>query len=166
MKRIIFYSIFIVLLSKASSAQSLLQEVIGSAGSVNIVENVHISWTLGEVMIETFKKNNFYLTQGFHQPLIKTIALDEEYEFYNGFSPNGDGKNDYWEIPFLVKYPINKVSIINRWGDVVWLAINYDNVTVRFEGKNMNNVDLPDGTYYYVIEYAVYVKSGWVFIKR
>lgn len=166
MKHSFLWLIFSFCLLKASSAQSLSQEVIGSAGGFNMIGEVHLSWTLGEVMVETYSKNNLYLTQGFHQPLVKTIALDEEYEFYNGFSPNGDGKNDYWEIPFLVKYPINKVSIINRWGDVVWYAINYDNIDVRFEGKNMNNVDLPDGTYYYTIEYAVYVKSGWVFIKR
>ncbi len=147
-------------------AQSLSQVIIGSAGEYYSNGKENISWTIGEVMIETYTTNSNYLTQGFHQPLYKKLIIEDEYEFFNGFSPNGDGINDYWRIPFLINYPINKVSIINRWGDVVWMCLNYNNTDVRFEGKNMNNEDLPDGTYYYSIEYAVYVKRGWVFIKR
>ena len=164
--KIIYFILLVFFTSARINAQSLSQEVIGSAGDYYSNGNENFSWTLGEVMIETYKMNSNYLTQGFHQPLIKSLLLDDEYEFFNGFSPNVDGINDYWKIPFLVKYPINKVSIVNRWGDVVWIGLNYNNEDIKFEGKNMNNVDLPDGTYYFMIEFAVYVKNGWVFIKR
>ena len=87
-------------------------------------------------------------------------------EFFNGFSPNGDALNDYWRIPVLSYYPENKVTIINRWGNEVWVTNNYDNNSNVFIGKNMNGEDLPDGTYYYIIEYIGVEKRGWVFIKR
>ncbi len=87
-------------------------------------------------------------------------------EFFNGFSPNGDGLNDYWNIPMLNCYPDNNVLIINRWGSEVWSGDNYNNNSVRWTGQNMNNNDLPDGTYYYIITYGGIEKRGWVFIKR
>src|SRR5690606_10931273 len=37
-----------------------------------------------------------------------------------GFSPNGDGINDFWKIEGIGDYPDNKVSIYNRWGDMVF----------------------------------------------
>jgi gliding motility-associated-like protein len=91
-----------------------------------------------------------------------TINID----FYNGFSPNSDGKNDYWNIPILNYYAENKVTIINRWGNEVWITENYDNEINRFEGKNTNGEELADGTYFYIIEYGEEEKRGWVFIKR
>jgi gliding motility-associated-like protein len=89
-----------------------------------------------------------------------------EIEFFNGFSPNGDGQNDYWNIPILNYYPTNTVLIINRWGSELWKGINYNNKNIVWTGKNMNGEDLPDGTYYYIINYDNTEKRGWVFIKR
>ncbi len=86
--------------------------------------------------------------------------------FYNAISPNGDGINDTWDIPLLYDYPENKVLILNRWGDEVWVGINYDSKTVVWSGQNMQGENLPDGTYYYTISYDSQTKQGWVFIKR
>jgi gliding motility-associated-like protein len=94
------------------------------------------------------------------------VVIVPELEFFNGFSPNGDGQNDNWNIPVLNYYPVNDVTIINRWGSEVWKGINYDNKTVVWTGKNMKGEDMPDGTYYYIINYNNTEKRGWVFIKR
>jgi len=95
-----------------------------------------------------------------------TLTQVLEFEFFNGFSPNGDGYNDYWKIPALSYYTNNEVLIINRWGNEIWKGVNYNNQSVKWEGKNMNGEDMPDGTYYYIINYNNTVKTGWVFIKR
>lgn len=94
-----------------------------------------------------------------------TVTLPD-LEFYDGFSPNDDGRNDKWTIPILSYYPINNVKIINRWGSEVWQTKNYKNSDNFWNGKNMNGNDLPDGTYYYIINYGKVQKRGWVFIKR
>jgi len=86
--------------------------------------------------------------------------------FYDGISPNGDGINDWWNIPMLNCYPTNTVLIINRWGSEIWSCSNYDNNNVKWSGKDMNGIDMPDGTYYYIIKYNDTEKRGWVFIKR
>ena len=49
-------------------AQSLSMEVIGSCGDHFSASGTSISWTLGEVMSETYTSGSVHLTQGFHQP--------------------------------------------------------------------------------------------------
>lgn len=63
-----------------------------------------------------------------------------------GFTPNGDGVNDFWEIPCLNLFT-NRVQVFNRWGLQVFEAVNYDGT---WDGTNIGQ-DVPDGTYYYVI---------------
>ncbi len=87
-------------------------------------------------------------------------------DFYTGISPNGDGVNDWWNIPMLNCYTSNTVLIINRWGSEVWRGSDYDNNTVKWAGQDMNGTDLADGTYYYIIKYNNTEKRGWVYIKR
>ncbi|CAA6827358.1 MAG: Beta-glycosidase-like protein [uncultured Aureispira sp.] len=65
---------------------------------------------------------------------------------YAGFTPNGDGVNDLWEIPCLNLFT-NRVQVFNRWGLLVFEAVNYDG---SWDGTNIGQ-DVPDGTYYYVI---------------
>lgn len=89
-----------------------------------------------------------------------------ELEFYTGFSPNGDGSNDFWKIPVLDIYTDNQVSIINRWGNEVWHTSDYNNLNNFWDGKNNNGVDLPDGTYYYILIFNNEEQRGWVVLKR
>lgn len=146
-----------------SNAQSLAPTVVASQGDYFWSPTVSVAWTVGEVMSETYSSPGHFLTQGFHQP---NVIPDAPVDFFNGFSPNGDGINDWWHIPILDNYPKNSVVIINRWGDEVWKGDNYDNKINVFKGKNMNGADLPDGTYYYILLYNNSEKRGWVFIKR
>ena len=96
----------------------------------------------------------------------QVLSLEPIIDFYNALSPNNDGKNDYWKIPILDFWPDNLVTIINRWGVVVWKTEDYNNSTNRFIGENMNGDKLGDGTYYYILEYDRTEKRGWVFIER
>ena len=85
---------------------------------------------------------------------INPIILDSNAIWVRGFSPNGDGNNDYFYIPIAGNYPNNTVRIFNRWGDEVWYTNEpYTNGDNAWYGKNMQGNDLPDGTYYYVFKY-------------
>ena len=66
----------------------------------------------------------------------------------NAFSPNGDGINDYWNIPFLFDYPGNVVDIFNRYGQRVYTISNYSK---PWDGT-INGKPLPVGVYYYIID--------------
>jgi gliding motility-associated-like protein len=69
----------------------------------------------------------------------------------NGFSPNGDGVNDNYEIPCNSKYPKAELRIFDRWGVEVW---NSDGPYLNnWNGKNKQGIILPDGTYYVIYSY-------------
>lgn len=65
----------------------------------------------------------------------------------NTFTPNGDGINDTWNIKYLDSYPSVSVKVFDRYGMEVFKADNYSK---PWDGK-FNGVDLPLGTYYYII---------------
>uniref|UniRef100_UPI002604C034 gliding motility-associated C-terminal domain-containing protein n=1 Tax=Flavobacterium sp. TaxID=239 RepID=UPI002604C034 len=78
-----------------------------------------------------------------------------------GISPNGDGLNDEFDLTGL---NVRQLSIYNRYGTKVYTRGNYTNEWV---GQSDDNNELPDGTYYYVIERdGVAAKTGWVYINR
>lgn len=70
-----------------------------------------------------------------------------------GISPNGDGTNDTWIIDGLEDFPNNKLTILNRWGDILYKAEPYANNWngVASQGLVLSTSPLPDGTYYYVL---------------
>lgn len=85
---------------------------------------------------------------------------------YSGFTPNGDGHNDFWFIDGISSDINNKAAIFNRWGEKVWETTNYDNQSKRWEGQDFAGEILPDGTYFYLINYKAEVFKGWVELTR
>ncbi len=85
-----------------------------------------------------------------------SVTVDVEicnFDIPNVITPNGDNFNDYWHIPQVdIGNESIYVEIYNRWGQKVFSALNYNNVTTRWDGRNDGNDDLPHGTYYYVID--------------
>ena len=70
-------------------------------------------------------------------------------EFFQGFSPNGDGINDTYEVNGIENYARdNHFEVFNRWGDLVLEATDYQN---DWDGT-YNGRPLPEGTYYWVID--------------
>ncbi|GAA4237345.1 hypothetical protein GCM10022291_23930 [Postechiella marina] len=71
-----------------------------------------------------------------------------------GFSPDGDGINDFWTIDGMENHPDNMVTIYNRWGDMVFQTQGYNNTTNVFKGiankkTKMGAGVLPEGTYFF-----------------
>ena len=78
-----------------------------------------------------------------------------------GISPNGDSLNDELDLSF---YNIKKLDIFNRYGTKVYSKSNYEN---EWHGQSDNGNELPDGTYYYVIDFTdLETKTGWIYINR
>ena len=73
-------------------------------------------------------------------------------------SDNEDTINAFSEIKNIEKFPNNEVSIMDRWGIVVWEARGYNNTDVVFRGRSNQvtyGIDkpVPEGVYYYVIRF-------------
>lgn len=87
-----------------------------------------------------------------------------ELTFYTTVTPNGDAINDYWHIEniTLPAYSDNTVAIYNRWGTLVWEGKGYDNTSVRFDGRDLDNKTLSAGTYFYSIEIPQSTFTGYI----
>ncbi|HZY81012.1 MAG TPA: gliding motility-associated C-terminal domain-containing protein, partial [Cyclobacteriaceae bacterium] len=87
----------------------------------------------------------------------KELTVGTEIRPYNGVSRNGDGRNEIFNISCIENFPGNLVKIYNRAGTLVYEGEGYNNVDIYFDGKSNRGVSpmgiqLPDGTYYYVID--------------
>jgi gliding motility-associated-like protein len=84
------------------------------------------------------------------------------------FTPNGDGRNDYWVFPApqadnnfedynLYEY-LNDVDVqvFNRWGKMVWSSTGAFN---PWDGKDLSGRQLPMDSYHYIIRINVDDKS-------
>ncbi len=80
-------------------------------------------------------------------------------------TPNKDGINDRFKIPNVSYFTTNQLTIYNRWGNVVYQANPYNN---EWEGKTKNGKELPNGTYYYVLQLGegFPLHKGFVMINR
>lgn len=58
-------------------AQSISPEVIASAGEHYDNGTTQLSWTLGEVVIDTYDNRTNVLTQGFHQTQLTVTSIEE-----------------------------------------------------------------------------------------
>lgn len=87
-------------------------------------------------------------------------------DFFNGISPNNDGKNDAFIISNISSYPQNALYIFNRYGTKVWQGENYDNVNVLFVGKDLNGNELPPATYFFILVVDGGERKGWLELFR
>ncbi len=70
------------------------------------------------------------------------------FDIPNGFTPNGDSKNDTWMLDNLFKFPNAEVEVYNRWGEQLFYSRgNYH----PWDGT-YNGTLVPVGTYYYIIK--------------
>ena len=118
----------------------------------------------GKYLVKVIDARGFSLTD--------TVSVFLDYDgtcglhIYSGISPNGDNHNDTWVIDGISEFPNNNVYIFNRWGDKVWEENNYNNTDVVWDGSNLNNEQLPTGTYFYIVSVDKKKYKGWVELTR
>ena len=78
-----------------------------------------------------------------------TVTVLPPIRIPNVFTPNGDGRDDTWQIEFIEQFPDNTVTVFNRWGNKVFSAENYSRAN-EWRG-DINGQPAPVGTYYYVV---------------
>ncbi|MBC7381468.1 MAG: VCBS repeat-containing protein [Bacteroidia bacterium] len=89
-----------------------------------------------------------------------------------GFTPNGDGRNDIFYIKGLLDFADNELTVFNRWGETVYTKVNYAN---DWDGKpnkttlfSSGDGFLPTDTYFYVLTTKANNKtySGYVYLTK
>ncbi|MFK7806610.1 MAG: gliding motility-associated C-terminal domain-containing protein [Saprospiraceae bacterium] len=70
----------------------------------------------------------------------------------DAITPNGDNLNDFWVIPGILNFPQSRITVVNRWGDIVFESIGYQN---GWNGTAKDGKGLPEGTYYYQLSLSL-----------
>jgi gliding motility-associated-like protein len=91
-----------------------------------------------------------------------------------GISPNGDNTNDSLIINGLdLSNQVVELTIVNGAGTQVFSTSNNNGDRWRnWDGKSSGGVDLPEGTYYYLLKVTssktglVVPKSGFIILRR
>jgi gliding motility-associated-like protein len=86
------------------------------------------------------------------QVFITEINAEETVQVPGGFSPNGDGINDIFVVDRIETFPNNRFIIYDQEGKKVFEMEGYQNT---WNGKlpgELSGSDLPEGTYFYVLE--------------
>lgn len=132
-----------------------LQNVTLNAQGEALIENANSTVTIS---IELLEVNNGLCTS----PTSVSATIDvRNCAIPKGISPNNDGLNDSLDLSF---YNIDKLEIFNRYGTKVYSKSNYEN---EWYGQSDGGDELPDGTYYFVIDFTdLETKTGWIYINR
>ncbi len=134
-----------VVIACGSDSVPLLAEASGGVGSLDYL------WSNGYTGPTSYVSNsldgiyNVTVTDDCNHTRTAQVIVDPQCEIVipNVISPNGDGDNDYFYIQGILASR-STVRIFNRWGQVVFEQVNYQN--------NWAAADLPDGTYFYEVK--------------
>lgn len=90
------------------------------------------------------------------------LILNNNLFIPNTFTPNKDQLNDYFEIKSGKSCGPISIHIFNRWGESIF-KMNSDKII--WDGK-FKNSEVPQGVYFYILEYNGANRSGTITIFR
>jgi gliding motility-associated-like protein len=92
--------------------------------------------------------------------IVTVIVSSSDVKIADLITANGDGFNDTWNIMGVENHPDTKVLVFNTSGNTVFESSDYDN---SWKGTYNGN-QLPDGTYYYIVELTTEseVRKGFI----
>jgi hypothetical protein len=104
-----------------AAGQSLSPTVLSATGNSDKVGGTSLSWTTGELIVQTFTNDSTMLTQGFHQGSISvTTAVDEMSEFAMDVQIYPNPVSDILNVEFknMVDQTI-QVKLVDLTGKIV-----------------------------------------------
>ena len=139
---------------------SVRANVTGGSGSylyrwlniqgASMTESIVTELCPGEYLLKVEDSNGCQTTVGEFTGIVE----DKRYPCLSErivITPDGDGLNDEFIIFCIGELPDNHLEIYNRWGQLVFETDNYDN---SWAGTAMNGEVLPEGPYYFILEYT------------
>ena len=138
------------ILSNANELNSIISGLYDNYGT-----SIEVLWTISK--------------EGCDDIIDSVIITLEPIFTPTGFSPNGDGINDFFKIKGIEIGVSNELIIYNKWGTEVYRQKNYSNDSA-WDGKNMSGNSLPEETYFYIFTMTdIYNKNhtrkGFVVLK-
>ncbi len=142
-----------------------ISEVFGGLGTLTYTTNSEPGTTAAN-----HGANKIIVTDEAKCTAEHTVNLENFcWKVYTGFSPNGDGVNDTWEIDELEDDFENAfLQVKNRFGQVVHRS---EGPYLPWNGKSITGQELPSGTYYFQIfplgiDTKEYEVNGFITISK
>lgn len=150
--RHLLFILLIICTGESSLAQNIGPAIVNTMGNTYTQAGITHEWSVGELaLVETMINSEGSITNGLLQPILLSIVIASVPPILptNILTANGDGKNDYWIIKDIEKYPDNEVTVFDRAGRIIFRAKNYQN---NWTG-NLSGLPLTEDTYYYIIKF-------------
>ena len=101
----------------------------------------------------------------------ETLLIYQPLFIPNAFSPDNDGVNENWIIEGLGQFPEHRLRIYSRWETLVLKEAPYKNDwngELRASYSNANEQNLPEGTYFYILDLGngQPALKGFIYLKR
>ena len=163
---------YILNIGTIAGANDILNEDVGLTTSHALGQNLPYGQ---EIFVTIIPYNESNQAEACESQSFTTVGETEEVESLFGFSPDGDGNNDFWTINGIQEYPNNTVMIYNRWEDMVFKIDGYDNNSNVFRGEanqllGLGADQLPEGTYFFQISipenHNLKTTQGYLVLKR
>lgn len=88
--------------------------------------------------------------------------VKQSIEIPNVFTPNNDGINDFWTIPYLKNI---ELFIVNRWGNKIF-EHKKNEQNPQWNGTDKNGFDCEEGIYFYKIVKTNKTYTGFIQLVR
>ena len=92
--------------------------------------------------------DNGDINLNYSQSNTSCIFLEPVIYIPEAFTPNGDGKNDVFNVKFSFTPSKFELKIYNRWGNMIYSTTDYQK---GWDGVGLNNSKVPSGSYLYTI---------------
>ena len=127
--KLILFSLFTISFG-AINAQSVSPEILSTSGDYFVNGSSQLSWTLGEISVETYQTSGATLTQGFHQTEMSITAV-EDFNIENVISLYPNPVFNQLNLDFGTSSPeLYKVTIYDINGKAVYMA-DYSNANFQ-----------------------------------
>jgi len=118
MNRGLFFTLGLLFTSSLIFGQSIQNAVLSSGGASATSGSVHMDYTIGEPIVETFSASGHTLTQGFHQTNLSLVAIENEALFPEiSIYPNPASTYIHVDIP--AGYDLLHISLYDALGRTI-----------------------------------------------
>jgi gliding motility-associated-like protein len=132
-----------IMLNASGSGDHLQYEWVPNTA----IENNHVVAPTISPVVNTIYTLKVLSAEGCRAEDAMLVTVINDIFVPTAFSPNGDGLNDWWRIPYPDSYPGASVDVFDRYGQLVFhstdLSIGWNG---KFKGKS-----LPTGSYPWVL---------------
>ena len=95
------------------------QKLVSATGGVYSDANLNVSWSVGEVAIETFTDGNYVLTQGFQQPGLVLVGLEDFDEQFSKIKVYPNPTSEYVRMDLNVDIENLSYRVVDAGGKVI-----------------------------------------------